>query len=854
MSFYGGYLLQESKKFIYLQMMNKRDVLIIVFILSPVLLLAQDFSFNELCRQGDSLRNIGQYSKALACYDKAESLAGNQFASRRVNYYQHKADCLKKLGEFDKALQCYDIIEGLDKRMSQREDFVLNKSDVLLQTGRFNRAVSILEPLNCSLEKGAAKRLINLASAYESLNHQDKALALLDSVKRTHQEEKDVLYQIATNNRGYVLWSMGEYHEAAKELEEAISLLDPSSQNYYQTLGNLALVESELQQGDKALNDIDRCIDWFRANYGEGHPEMVVCLRKRAEIILKTQGKTAALEPFKQYFVATKKNIIDNFAYMSTQERQNYWAMISPLIAECYCLEDADPTFLYDVAVFSKSVLLLANRDFLHSKSTDTESTKLFEQIQQLRQQANNSIGSQRTQYEESAEKLERRLMANSNIYRQYQKDLDVDCSRIRSVLKKKNDVAIEFVRYEKAGDTYYAAIILLQKGKVLFVPLFSQIEIEEFQIQNKPLKFYIQASTLKNKCILYEDKDLANKIWGPILNDLPKDANIYFSSEGILNILAIEYLNIGQHNHHFYRLSSTGSLLEKPHKNLLDKVLVIGGVDYDDLSNAKSFESPYPDRSGSILLFEEQDIRTNRIFPYLYGSKKEADGIATILANCDFVIDSLSHIPEERIKSEMGRFSTVHISTHGYSWLYGNTIPPHAVDSIYEDKSLSRCFIALSGANSASKQNAENITLEDGLLTSKELCDMDLSNVGLVVLAACQTGLGRTTDDGLVGLPLGLKKAGVGTVIVSLWKVSDEATLVLMEHFFDNLKSGKYTSVAAAFNKAREQLRSYNTTYETTKTSFHSGSMSNRSKKTTVEKTFDNPYFYDPFIVIDGF
>lgn len=834
--------------------MKKGTVILAAFLLCPVLLFAQDLTFSGLCRQGDSLRVLRQYHKALLCYEKAESMADRQYTSRRVNYYQHKADCHKKLGEFDKAIRCYDLIEGLDERISQREDFVLNKSDVLLLTGRFNRVISILEPLHCSLVEGEVKRLINLASAYESMNNPNKALALLDNVKEKHSKDKDVLYRIATNNRGYVFWSMGMYNEAAKELEEAISLFEPSSLNYYQTLGNLALVKAEMRQGDEALDSINRCINWLRANYGEGHPDYIICLRKKAEIILKTQSRVAALEPFKKYFHAAKKDIIDNFAYMSTQERQNYWAMMRPLLAECYCLEDVEPAFLFDVAVFSKSVLLLANRDFLQNKSTYSEGNELFNQIQDLRLQAKNTVGEKRIQYEESAEKLERKLMGKSGIYQQYIKDLNVDGQRIKSALKMNNDIAIEFVRYEKDGDTFYAAIILPQKGNVRFVPLFSQSEIEGFQIRNKPLKDYIQSNSPNLKRILFEDKGIADKVWAPILKVIPKDANIYFSAEGILNILAVEYLNLGEHNYRFFRLSSTSSLLGKPHRNLLQKVFVIGGVDYDDTSNAQSFESPLPDRSGSMLLHEEQNIRTERIFPYLYGSQKEADGIASVLANYDIVVDSLSHVPEERIKSEMGQFTTVHISTHGFSWQFGNTVPPHAVDSIYEDKSLSRCFIALSGANSVSTQKAENISLEDGLLTSKELCDMDLSHVGLVVLAACQTGLGRTTDDGLVGLPLGLKKAGVGSVIVSLWEVSDEATQMLMEYLYDNLKSGKYNSVTAAFNKAREQLRAYKYTSERTTTFFHSGSMTNRSKKIVEEISYDDPFYYNPFIVIDGF
>lgn len=825
-----------------------------LLVLSHPLLSAQPLSFTTLSRQADSLRSLHQYHKALNLYDQIEHMVGKQYASRQVTHYLHKADCYKNIGEYGKAVQCYDIIGNIDSRLSDREDYVLNKSDVLLLTGRYERVVSLLEPLECTLESGSIKRLLNLASAYESLGMERKALQLLDSVKQSHVRERDVIYQIATNNKGYVLWAMNDYENAVRELQEAISSLDPSGAGYHQALGNLALVEAEVQRGDDALRHIDECLAWFQSTYGPLHPDYVICLRKRAEILLKTLGKAASLDAFKKYFSSAKKDIIDHFAYMSTQERQNYWSMSRPLIARCYALEETDPAFLYNVAVFSKSVLLQSYRGFLQGKAKGDKSKELYEQIKDLRQQSEGKVGPQRTQCEEVIEKLERQLMASSSIYQQYRDDLNVDLSQIRSAMKGKNDVAVEFVRYAKGDDDFYAALVLPKSGAVRFVPLFSQSEIESHLINQKPLRDYIQSNSKEAKRVLFEDEGIAQMIWASVLAGFPKDANIYFAAEGILNILAIEYLNLGNHNYHFYRLSSTRALLEKSHKNLLDKVLVIGGIDFDDASEVLSFETAPPDRSGSQLLFEEQHIRTDRLFPFLYGSQKEARGIAQLLKGRDVSIDTLSHITEERIKTKMGRYSTVHISTHGYSWQYGNTVSPHKEDSVREDKSLSRCFITLSGANVVSKQLDSNTYMEDGLLTSKELCDMDLSQVGLVVLAACQSGLGRTTDDGLVGIPLGLKKAGVGTVIVSLWEVSDEATQMLMNQLYIQLRSGQCRSVAEAFNKARQHLRTYQETYETTQASFHAGSMTNRAHKVKKSKSFDHPYYYDPFIVIDGF
>lgn len=75
-----------------------------------------------------------------------------------------------------------------------------------------------------------------------------------------------------------------------------------------------------------------------------------------------------------------------------------------------------------------------------------------------------------------------------------------------------------------------------------------------------------------------------------------------------------------------------------------------------------------------------------------------------------------------------------------------------------------------------------------DGLLTANEILEMKL-NAELAVLSACDTGRGRITGDGVIGLSRALMTAGVPSVIVSLWKVPDEPTALLMIEFYRNLQ-----------------------------------------------------------------
>ena len=95
----------------------------------------------------------------------------------------------------------------------------------------------------------------------------------------------------------------------------------------------------------------------------------------------------------------------------------------------------------------------------------------------------------------------------------------------------------------------------------------------------------------------------------------------------------------------------------------------------------------------------------------------------------------------------------------------------------------------------------------DDGILTAAEVADMNLGNTQLVVLSACETGLGQMAGgEGALGLQRAFHVAGARTVLASLWKVDDQATQLLMTQFYDNLWS-KNLPPLAAFRAAQLSL-----------------------------------------------
>lgn len=146
-----------------------------------------------------------------------------------------------------------------------------------------------------------------------------------------------------------------------------------------------------------------------------------------------------------------------------------------------------------------------------------------------------------------------------------------------------------------------------------------------------------------------------------------------------------------------------------------------------------------------------------------LPGAEKEAIAIGKLL-NVDPLLGDLA--TESTVKKRLPNYHWLHFATHGiFSDRGGNDLSS---------------WIALAEGNN-----------EDGQLSMGEIFDMDLS-AETVVLSACDTGKGRITGEGVIGLGRAFLKAGSSTVIATLWKVPDDATALLMESFYQELESGK--------------------------------------------------------------
>lgn len=208
--------------------------------------------------------------------------------------------------------------------------------------------------------------------------------------------------------------------------------------------------------------------------------------------------------------------------------------------------------------------------------------------------------------------------------------------------------------------------------------------------------------------------------------------------------------------------------------------------------------------------------------FGYLPYSLQEVKNIASILGEGE----SISLTGKDASESAINQLSKsnrtiLHLATHGYSI---PTMKVEDADSISKITSvLSRTGLLLAGAN-ISLQNGlsgEN----DGIFTSQEIIDLDMSNIQLAVLSFCSSGLGDLTNTtGVVyGVANAMKTSGVGELIISLWDIPDEATALAMTSFYRHLKSGHTTHEAIL-----------------------------KMRKDMISLGYTDPYYWASFIVLD--
>jgi len=256
-------------------------------------------------------------------------------------------------------------------------------------------------------------------------------------------------------------------------------------------------------------------------------------------------------------------------------------------------------------------------------------------------------------------------------------------------------------------------------------------------------------------------------------------------------------------------------------------RIVLYGGIDYDaGLDKMQSIADQ------SKLSIEKSPLLSNRSLSrenkrgsswmYLDGTRTEVEKIRKFAEDHGIksVLLTGNEAVEESIKNLHGDLSpeVIHIATHGFFFpdvekdyeKTGLIAKGDRANPVFKisGNPLMRSGLAFAGANHVWAGEEIPLDMDDGILTAYEVSNMYVPNTELVVLSACETGLGEIKgSEGVFGLQRSFKMAGTGYILMSLWQIPDYQTSELMDHFYKEWFSGK--SIQEALRNAQEFMKS---------------------------------------------
>ena len=601
-----------------------------------------------------------------------------------------------------------------------------------------------------------------------------------------------------------------QYRESVTDCERALVLLQKAGNAGQPDLTGvwykLSLAYYYWGKSDESLQAANQCVETAKAYYGPLHSETMDAYSLRSNLAAFCGQKHIALNDRKEILGIIQRNIERNFIYLTSTERSGYWNKDMPetthMFAFAHKMQEWQSDFtdaLYNQQLLAKGLLLTAESALQRTIDNDPVLHNNYQQIRQLRLKAshNKTLPDEADRATLEADRLERELGAKAVTISNFLDFMKVHVSDMRQHLSS-DDVAIEFVDYRVGKDSVmYAALILSPRWQhVRFLPLMEAKELT-----------------------LHTDQ-LAPYVWQPILDVLgyqPK--NIFFAPSGMLYLYPIESHRLSDGRlmceaYGMYRLSSTRWLSYKNDDIQGHGAVVYGGIAYDENSDCDT-PAATTDRGAVEGL------------SYLSGSRSEAELITQSINSMkqkgvQARMLSCHQATEASVKALSGQQTHIlHIATHGF---YQTSKKAETT----LDNALQRSGLFFAGANEVWPDGPFNRGVNDGVLTADEISALDLRGLSLTVLSACETGQGDISGDGVFGLQRGFKKAGAQSILMSLWKVDDEATCLLMTEFYKNWINGGKTK-HDALELAKQTVRSHK------------------------EKGWDNPKYWAAFILLDA-
>lgn len=794
--------------------------------------------YNHYLKALDSLYHVSNSAKLKTVYHlywSNEYLARKEFAMVETQL-----------------LQCWDVMQDLP--FSDREQAKLNYyssmmnlkqqqrqyKDAIRAAKHYIEQTKILNGRNSDQQYQAYSKLCTL---YALDNDSTRAFACLDSLERGvghSYQDKEVIASFY-NVKGCCYADFKKYDKAIACFDKAYkTLYDKRTENSPSKFASL-LNKSEayfmLKRYDDAYAAFSEYVETSRNKYGETSGTYSQALFTLANIEGARGNINEADSLFRMSMNSLLVNMKQLWRYSTPSQREQFWmetlnnlSGMAAFAVKCGNFDSELTETCYNALLFSKSLLLETEKsvvDIIRKEGTDDDIANYRNLLA-----VNNRLLVLRNNYEYNKleidsltiqqRELEQQLSHKCQSYNEYETYLDINYEKVRNSLAN-HEVVVDFSAYQTEDSVrqYAAYIYDKDKSHPLLVKCFDQQQLDS-------LLDGMQNFTLYN----YEQlQDRASKlIWNPIEASIAKGSTVYYIPSGVMHGIALEALplsdgtTLGQH-YDFVRLTSAREIVNAHHSSKINRTATLyGGLQYSlDPQKMEEESKAYEKSDLAGLVRSEYGVSG---FKDLRNTKDEVKKIEKTLVDNGFSVKAYlgSKGNAESFVALDGKSpSIVHIATHGFYYTPDEAKDKDFLRGYTDAMSLSGLVFAGGNAAWLGKKNVDGVL--GGVLTAKDIANLDFKGTDLLVLSACKTGQGKVTAEGVFGLQRAFKKAGVGTIIMSLWNVDDKVTSEFMVAFYEQL-----TDKANNWNKRKA--------FEQT--------------KEIIRKEHPDPYYWAAFVMLD--
>jgi tetratricopeptide (TPR) repeat protein len=788
------------------------------------------------------------YLRALAVWEKA-----------RGREHPDVANGLNSLAILYVATGRYAEAELLYKRSLEIREKVLgpenryvatslnNLGELYLTQGQYAEAEQLFKHSLAIWEKvvgldhpNVGATLTNIAIVYERQGRYAEAEPLYERAleireKALGPEQPDVAESLHNLAESY--YRQGRYSEAESLYKRSLAIEEKTLGSEHPTLAALLNNLAELYQAQGRYIEAEalynRSLAIWEKVLGPEHPTVRESLSNLATLFYVRGSPEQAEEYFSRSLENLSRQFQYSFTYMTERDRLSFLDMVSeayPLyFSFCLVNKDRNPLLvgkMYDTVMREKGLVansIAALRSQIASGG-DKEALQLFEQLSAMRAQLATLLTVEPKNREEwrmtidglkeESNNLERALVRRSSTLSKRNRLEAASWEDVKERLKE-GEAALEFIRFRFhdgkhwTDKSYYAALVVTPQTRTAPVMILLG---EAEKLEGTPLADYRSLSQTRLKSRL-GGKEFYHAFWKPIEPVLADVRRIYYSPDGVLNQVALGIIpnddgRLLTETYDLRLVSSTRDLLRERTASESNRAVLVGnprfGLSESD-QRAIATRLQRGDESQAVMAragngLRSREQRTKGLSP-LPGTLVEVQRVRSLLAKHHWVVDVYtgSDALAEVVKRLDGP-RVLHLATHGF-FLSDQEGEKHGSLSglrVATEDPMLRSGLYFAGANRTLSGLSSSPEVDDGIVTAYEASGLNLQGTELVVLSACDTGLGQVKNgEGVFGLRRALQEAGAESVLMSLWSVPDRETQELMELFYKHWLSGQEKPVA---------------------------------------------------------